>query len=116
MIQPESSSSTNGEVHLDELFSRYRSATEFADAGPDFMPALWQRIESRRRNSLMVERFARVFTSATVAAAVAAGLFVSFAPNRPQTESWVETLANHHLAQNAAYYEPVHLSQNPAQK
>ena len=97
---------------LDHLFRAYRSATEFGDAGPDFMPAVWQRIEARRKSSFLVERLARVFTTATVALAVAAGLFVAFAPQRPQDESWVETLANQHLAQNASYYEPVQLSSN----
>lgn len=99
-----------GERELDELFRTYRRATDFGEISPNFMPVLWQRIESRRKNSLMAERLARVFAGATVALAVGAGLFVSFEPQRQQDDSWVEALANHHLAQNTAYYEPVRLS------
>ncbi len=52
------------EQELNRLFRSYREATEYnSDAGPDFMPALWDRIESRRRNSRMVERVARIFTA-----------------------------------------------------
>ncbi len=99
-----------GEGELDALFRSYREATEFGEVSPNFMPVLWQRIESRRRNSLVVERLARVFAGATVAIAVVAGLFVSFEQPRQQDDTWVEALANHHLSQNTAYYEPVRLS------
>ena len=104
------------ERKLDELFLAYRQATEFGDVGPNFMPILWERIESRRRNQFLVERVSRIFATATVALAIAAGLFVSLAPQRPQSDSWVETLANHNLAQNVSYYEPVQLSENKLQK
>ncbi len=100
----------SNESQLDSLFHAYREACDFRDASPDFMPAIWARIESRRKNSFMVERLARVFATTTVALAVLAGVFVSLTPPRPQEDSWVEALANHHLAQNAAYYEPVRLS------
>ena len=95
---------------LDRLFRSYRLATDLGETAPEFMPLLWQRIESRRKNSLLVERFARVFTSAAVALAVLAGFVVTFAGPRPEQETWVETLANQHLAQNVSYYEPVRLS------
>ncbi len=98
------------EQALDALFQSYRQATEFGDAGPNFMPALWQRIESRRRASFFIDRTARIFAASALALTVAAGLLVSLAPSRPDPETWVETLANHHLAQNTSYYEPVQLS------
>jgi hypothetical protein len=98
------------EQALSDLFRSYRQATDISEVSPNFMPILWQRIEARRKNSLMVERLARVFAGATVALAVVTVLFVSFEPARQQDDSWVEALANHHLAQNTAYYEPVRLS------
>ena len=103
-------SNGSGGHQLDAVFQRYREATEWPDLNPNFMPAVWQTIEARRRNSFLMERLARTFATASVALAVLAGVFVSMAPQRPQEESWVETLVNHHLAQNASYYEPVRLS------
>lgn len=112
MNTPENSYSNagSGEERLDALFRAYREACEPPTASPDFMPAVWSRIESRRKNSFMIERMARIFATATVALAVLAGVMVSFTPQRPQEDSWVENLANHHLAQNVSYYEPVRLS------
>lgn len=107
MIAPENEQAQN----LDRLLRRYREATEYGDAGPNFMPLLWQKIEARRRNSVMVERFARLFATATVAVTVlVAAAFLSFGNSRSERDSWVETLANQHLAQNVSYYEPVRLS------
>jgi hypothetical protein len=100
----------NNEVRLDLLFQSYRAATEYDGPGPHFMPELWKRIDSRRSNSLLMERVARIFATGAVALAVLAGVVVSFAPQRELDDSWVENIANHHLEQQAVYYEPVRLS------
>lgn len=111
MISPQSHELDDD--RLNRLFYAYREATEYEKLDADFMPGLWRRIESRRRNSLLVERMARVFATATVALAVVVGLFVSVAGHPgpgAQDDSWVEALANDHLARSASYYEPVRLS------
>jgi negative regulator of sigma E activity len=100
------------ERELDRLFARYRQEVDYrGEASPDFMPRLWERIEARRSGRLAIERFARLFATAAVALAVLCGVFVSFAPQRSTSdETWVETIANHQLAQHVSYYEPVRLS------
>ena len=100
----------NNEQRLDQLFQSYRTATEYGGPGPSFMPGVWQRIESRRANAFLIERVARIFATGAVALAVLAGVVVSFAPQRPLEDTWVEDLTNHNLAQNAVYFEPVRLS------
>jgi len=102
--------SSENDIQLDRLLMRYRQATEFGDASPNFMPELWARIESRRSPSLMIERVGRVFAAGAVALAILAGLFTAFAPQRPTEDTWVEAIASHQLAQNAMYFEPVRLS------
>jgi anti-sigma factor RsiW len=89
----------NNEAKLDRLFQAYRETTAYNGANPNFMPELWARIESRRANSRMVERFSKIFATATVAAAFALGIFVSVTPQQVADETWVETIANHHFAQ-----------------
>src|SRR5215467_10134969 len=56
------------EARLDSLWVEYREACPEVDAGADFMPKLWQRIEARRNESLsFFRRFAQVCVMATVA-------------------------------------------------
>jgi hypothetical protein len=98
------------EKRLESLFRAYRDACEFGDGAPDFMPRLWQRIETRRTGALFTQRLARIFAASTVALAVLAGVAVSLAPQRPLEDTWVEAIANHNLEQNVSYYEPVRLS------
>jgi len=97
------------EQELNNILRAYREACEISEPGRDFMPRLWERIESRRSISRGVEWLARVFTSAALATAVAAALVVSLIPSKNSDDTWVEEIANQSLAQNAAYYEPVHL-------
>jgi hypothetical protein len=53
---------------LDALWAEYREACPDSEAGPDFMPKLWQRIESRRsENSWVFRRLAQACIMATVA-------------------------------------------------
>lgn len=97
-------------LRLDRLFESYRAATEYAGPGPNFMPELWKRIDSRRSNSLLMKRVARIFATGALALAVMAGVVVSLAPQGPLEDSLVENLANHQLEQQAVYFEPVRLS------
>jgi hypothetical protein len=111
------------EKSLDRLLHSYREATGYGEPGPNFMPELWARIESRRSASLTFVRLARVFATGAVAVTLLAGAYVTLAPSpAPVEETWVENVANHQLAQGTAYFGPVqvqtaayHLSptQNP---
>jgi hypothetical protein len=52
---------------LDALFGEYRSACPDPDSGADFMPRLWQKIESRRvENTSWFRRMAQVCVMATI--------------------------------------------------
>jgi len=44
------------EARLDALFAEYRSAVPDPDSSPNFMPALWQKIEARRVETTFVFR------------------------------------------------------------
>jgi hypothetical protein len=63
------------ERKLASLWAKYREACPDPEAGPQFMPELWQRIEARRQAtvSLLLRRWAEV----CVMAAVALSLLVS---------------------------------------
>ena len=56
---------------LDALWAEYREATPNPDAGPNFMPQLWQKIEARRVETTSVfRRLAQICVMATVALAL----------------------------------------------
>jgi hypothetical protein len=59
---------------LDALWAQYREATPDPEAGPDFMPKLWHRIEARRVETTSVfRRLAQICVTATVALALIMG-------------------------------------------
>ena len=53
------------EQQLDRLFRVYRSACPDPEPSANFMPMLWDRIESRRSFSFVFQKFARVFVTAS---------------------------------------------------
>ena len=56
---------------LDALWAEYREATPDPEAGPNFVPQLWQKIESRRIETTSVfRRLAQICVMATVALAL----------------------------------------------
>jgi hypothetical protein len=59
---------------LDALWVEYREATPDPDAGPNFMPQLWQKIEARRVETTSVfRRLAQICVMATVTLALVMG-------------------------------------------
>jgi len=56
---------------LDALWAEYREATPDPEAGANFMPQLWQKIEARRVETTSVfRRLAQICVMATVALAL----------------------------------------------
>lgn len=56
---------------LDALWVEYREATPDPEAGPDFMPKLWHKIEARRVETTFVfRRLAQICVMATIAFAL----------------------------------------------
>jgi hypothetical protein len=98
--------------HLDEFFQAYREACSYGEPGPNFMPAVWQRIDARQTSSTLFRRVAKSFVTAAAALSLILALFLL----RPSPQSsafynstYVEALASDHLRQNALYFEPVHI-------
>lgn len=83
---------------LEELFAAYREACPTPEAGADFMPRLWERIENRKRWVDPLWRWA----NGLVAATVFASLFFVLLQVLPAkssltaTRSYVEMLAEVH--------------------
>lgn len=73
---------------LQSLWSEYRDACPDPEPGPNFMPEMWRRIDSRRRTAtLLYRRWAEVFVMTTFAITV---LLVAFLIPRYQREAIYE--------------------------
>jgi len=87
----------SSEEQLDLLFRAYREACPTPEAGPNFMPQLWQKIESRQTLGFSLRRFASAFVTAAVAASLALGVYMAKtrtpAANASYYSSYVEALA-----------------------
>jgi hypothetical protein len=89
------------ERRLDSLFGAYRDACVAPEPSANFMPQLWQRIESRQTFSSFFGRVARGFVTAAVAATLAMAVYLAV----PHGSAWyastyVEVLAASHNTEN----------------
>jgi len=87
----------NNDEQLDALFRAYREACPTPEPGPNFMPQLWHKIESRQTLGTTLQRFASAFVTAAVAASLALGAYMALprttTPNPAYYSSYVEALA-----------------------
>jgi hypothetical protein len=86
----------NAEERLDALFRAYREACPDPEAGPNFMPQLWQRIEARQTFAFSLRRMAGGFATAALALSVALGVYMAI-PRNSQSyapQSYLEALAD----------------------
>jgi hypothetical protein len=60
---------------LDGLWAEYRTAVGDPDAGPDFMPGMWRKIEARRSEATVsvFRRFTQFYVAASVALTIIVG-------------------------------------------
>lgn len=86
------------EEQLDALFAAYREACPDPEPSSDFMPLLWQRIDSNRSVRYSLKRLAQGFITAAAAAALIMGVSLVVPDTRP-TPTYLELLA----AGNAHY-------------
>src|SRR5260370_35217454 len=79
---------------LDALFRAYKDACPAPDAGVNFMPNLWARIESRQRFTFSFRRIANALTTAAMAMSLALGLYMSIRRSNSMdyNEPYVEAL------------------------
>lgn len=97
------------ERRLDDLFERYRSACPEITPGPNFMPAIWQKIEMRHSFWFNFVRLGR--GAVTASAAVCLLLLVLNLVSTPQImPSYTDALLQDSSAELTYYTEAVHTS------
>jgi len=83
------------EERLDALFRAYGEACPDPDPSPNFMPNLWQRIESRQTYAFSFRRMAGAFVTAALALSLALGVYMAVPHNQPYApQSYIEALAD----------------------
>jgi hypothetical protein len=91
---------------LDTLFRAYRDACGDPEPSANFMPQLWQRIESRQTFSFFFGRVARGFVTAAVAATLAMAFYLAVPRSAGSYSStYIEVLAASHSGDNPDLYE-----------
>ena len=96
---------------LDALFRAYHDACEAPEAGANFMPNLWARIESRQRFTFSFRRMANALTTAAVALSLAMGVYMSI-PRSNSTDynqTYVEALAESNAPDSLDLVSPADL-------
>lgn len=80
---------------LDQLFRAYRQACPTPDASVNFMPQLWDRIESRQRFGFSFRRMANALVTAAVAAVICLSVYTTIrrSDTALYSQSYVEALA-----------------------
>ena len=78
------------ERRFEGLLVRYRDACPDPEPGPNFMPALWQSIDSRRSFALSFGRWARGLVTAAAALAMLMAVFVAL-PSRQVSPVYLAT-------------------------
>jgi len=100
------------ERSLDELFERYRLACPEINAGPNFMPVLWQKIEARHGFWFTFVRFGR--GALTASAALCLLLVVLNLASTPQVmASYTDAILAESSAEQTYYTEAIHTNPVP---
>lgn len=84
------------EAELTRLFAGYREALPDPEAGPDFMPGLWRRIEARQSSARDLRRLAQGFVTAAALVSLLIGIFLSLPQGHVSafyTNTYLEILA-----------------------
>jgi hypothetical protein len=96
---------------LDALFRAYHDACAAPEAGVNFMPDLWARIESRQRFTFSFRRMANALTTAAVTLSLALGVYMAI-PRSSSTDynqTYVEALAEATTPDSQDLVNPVDL-------
>ncbi len=100
---------TNDDSQLDELFRSYRAACPDVEPGVNFMPEVWQKIETRHSFWFVFQRLARAVTTAS--AALCLLLLVLNLISSQQTHllapTYVDALMADHTAEKTYYTEAI---------
>lgn len=100
---------SNDESRLDDLFQRYRAACPDVEPGIHFMPAVWQKIESRYGFWFVFQRLARTATTGCAALCLVL-LVLNLAPSaqnvRPMA-TYTDALLADHSAEKTYFTEAI---------
>jgi hypothetical protein len=102
---------SNEELRLNALFRAFRETCPVPEASANFMPRLWERIESRQTVPFLIRRLASGFVTAAVAVSLGIAVYVSLPGTSPYyNESYIEALADGHATDEIDLVEPVQLN------
>jgi hypothetical protein len=92
---------------LDTLFTSYFDACPAPEAGPDFMPSLWQKIEARRSASFTFGRWTQAFVTAAAALCLLLSLLQAYLPSHPTfySQTYIESLQAEAGTAAPSYFE-----------
>jgi hypothetical protein len=96
---------------LKELFQDYRSACPDVEPSANFMPALWQKIESRHSFWFVFQRFGRSFMTASAALCLLLLVLNFVSANGGSVSLWsfyTDALMDEHTAEETYYTEAIH--------
>lgn len=95
----------------DEVFRQYREAFPDPEAGSDFMPGLWRKIDARRKSRFQLLHLSRVFLSgAAVVWLLIAGVLLIPGGQTPAIhQSYVDVLAHNDDVATWSYAEVLHV-------
>jgi uncharacterized membrane protein len=93
---------------LDELLQRYRAACPEIEPSANFMPGIWEKIESRRSFWFAFQHVARTAMTASTALCLLL-LILNFvaAPQNRLAPTYVDALAADHSAEQTYYAEGI---------
>jgi hypothetical protein len=95
------------EARLDEMFRAYSAACPIPEAGANFMPAIWARIEAREVSTNWFGRVAKALVTAALAASVILGMLIS---STNQSSAFLNaTFVDALRADHASTLEPLHI-------
>src|SRR5579863_3208365 len=96
---------------LDEFFASYRAACPEIDAGPDFMPGLWRKIEAKRAVRMQLRHLSRmVLSGAAALCLLMTGAMLLPSNTAPSlNQSYVDALAASQDAGTWSYAEALHV-------
>ena len=98
---------------LDQLFADYRGAFPDVDAGPEFMPSLWKRIEAKRGFDRRFRLWTHGMLTAALFGCLAMGAFL-FTQNAPYSD-YLEVLeADNHVYAEGAFHPASYASPAPS--
>jgi hypothetical protein len=103
-MEPRNSSE---DARLNEMFRAYGAACPDADASPNFMPAMWAKIEARENSTSWFGSVAKALVTAALAASVILGMMIS--SNKQSSTFFDATFVEALRADQASSLEPLHL-------